>query len=147
MGISHQTGSIVQRGKAWYGFYRKEVIDPTTEHVRSVRVCVRLGIKSQMTKLKARDALKAEITKQTGQLADGRILKDGTVTFEWFVRNRYFPLRQGDWRPETAKGGYAPFGRTSADCGRCCSAAQCEQGLGMGPLLQKEAAAPCHSDG
>jgi integrase len=103
MGISHQAGSIVLRGKAWYGFYRKEVIDPTTEDVRSVRVCVRLGTKSQMTKLKARDALKAEIAKQTGQLADGRILKDGTVTFEWFVRNRYFPLRQGDWRPETAK--------------------------------------------
>jgi integrase len=56
-----------------------------------------------MTKAKARDALKAEIAKQTGQLADGRILKDGSVTFEWFVRNRYFPLRQGDWRPETAK--------------------------------------------
>jgi hypothetical protein len=46
MGISHQTGSIVQRGKAWYGFYRKEVIDATTEDVRSVRVCVRLGLKS-----------------------------------------------------------------------------------------------------
>ena len=29
-------------------------------------------------------------------------MKDGSVTFEWFVRNRYFPLRQGDWRPETA---------------------------------------------
>ena len=103
MGISHQAGSIVLRGKAWYGFYRKEVIDPTTEDVRSVRVCIRLGLKSQMTKLKARDALKAEIAKQTGQLADGRVLKDGSVTFEWFVRNRYFPLRQGDWRPETAK--------------------------------------------
>jgi integrase len=103
MGISHQTGSIVQRGKAWYGFYRKDVIDATTEDVRTVRVCVRLGLRSQMTKLKARDALKAEIAKQTGQLADGRILKDGSVTFEWFVRNRYFPLRQGDWRPETAK--------------------------------------------
>lgn len=103
MGISHQTGSIVLRGKAWYGFYRKELIDPITEDVRSVRVCVRLGLKSQMTKLKARDALKAEIAKQTGQLADGRILKDGSVTFEWFVRNRYFPLRQGDWRSETAK--------------------------------------------
>jgi len=103
MGISHQTGSIVLRGKAWYGFYRKELIDSTTENVRSVRVCVRLGLKSQMTKLKARDALKAEIAKQTGQLADGRVLKDGSVTFEWFVRNRYFPLRQGDWRPETAK--------------------------------------------
>jgi integrase len=103
MGISHQTGSIVQRGKAWYGFYRKDVIDATTEDVRSVRVCIRLGLKSQMTKAKARDALKAEIAKQTGQLADGRILKDGSVTFEWFVRKRYFPLRQGDWRPETAK--------------------------------------------
>ncbi len=103
MGISHQTGSIVQRGKAWYGFYRKDVIDATTEDVRTVRVCVRLGLRSQMTKLKARDALKAEVAKQTGQLADGRILKDGSVTFEWFVRNRYFPLRQGDWRPETAK--------------------------------------------
>lgn len=103
MGISHQTGSIVLRGKAWYGFYRKELIDPITEDVRSVRVCVRLGLKSQMTKLKARDALKAEIAKQTGQLADGRVLKDGSVTFEWFVRNRYFPLRQGDWRSETAK--------------------------------------------
>lgn len=77
MGISHQTGSIVLRGKALYGFYRKEVIDPTTEEVRSVRVCVRLGLKSQMTKLKARDALKAEIAKQTGQLAGGRILKTG----------------------------------------------------------------------
>jgi len=30
-----------------------------------------------MTKLKARDALKAEIAKQTGQLADGRLLKTG----------------------------------------------------------------------
>jgi hypothetical protein len=103
MGISHQTGSIVLRGKAWCGFYRKQVVDSTTENVRSVRVCVRLGLKSQMTKLKARDALKAEIAKQTGQLADGRVLKDGSVSFEWFVRNRYFPLRQGDWRPETAK--------------------------------------------
>ena len=56
-----------------------------------------------MTKSGAREALEMEVAKQTGQLADGRILKDGFVTFEWFVRNRYFPLRQGDWRPETAK--------------------------------------------
>jgi hypothetical protein len=103
MGKSHQVGSVLLRGKAWYGFYRKEVIDPETEDVRSVRICVRLGLKSEMTKPAAREALRAEITKQTGQVADGRILKDGSVTFEWFVRNRYFPVRQGDWRPETAK--------------------------------------------
>ncbi len=30
-------------------------------------------------------------------------MNDGTVTFSWFVRNRYFPLKECDWRPETAK--------------------------------------------
>ena len=67
----------------------KRVKDPTTESVRTVRICVRLGLKSQMTKLGAREALRAEIARRTNQLADGRVLKDGSVTFEWFVRNRY----------------------------------------------------------
>jgi integrase len=103
MGRSHQSGWIMLRGKRWYGYYRKQVIDPETETVRVSKVPVRLGLKSQMTKAAARDALHKEIAKQTGQITDGRILKDGTVTFEWFVRNRYFPLREGDWRTETAK--------------------------------------------
>jgi integrase len=103
MGKSHQSGWIVLRGKRWYGYYRKQVIDPTTEDVRVSIVPVRLGLKAQMTKLAAREALRVEIAKQTGKIADGRTLKDGTVTFEWFVRNRYFSLREGDWRPETAR--------------------------------------------
>ena len=103
MGRSHQSGWIMLRGKRWYGYYRKQVIDPETEAVRAVKVPIRLGLKSQMTKLAAREALRAEIAKQTGKVADGRVLKDGTVSFEWFVRNRYFPLREGDWRPETAR--------------------------------------------
>jgi integrase len=103
MGKSQQSGWIVLRGKRWYGYYRKQVIDPTTEDVRVSIVPVRLGLKTQMTKLAAREALRVEIAKQTGQLAGGRMLKDGSVTFEWFVRNRYFPLRKGDWRPETAR--------------------------------------------
>jgi integrase len=45
-----------------------------------------------------------EVTKETGQnLAGSRVLKDSSTTFGWFVRNRYFLLREGDWRPETAK--------------------------------------------
>jgi integrase len=44
-----------------------------------------------------------EVAKQTGQNPGGRVLRDSSTTFEWFVRNRFFPLRQGDWRPETAK--------------------------------------------
>lgn len=79
------------------------MINPTTDNARVVRIVVRFGLKSQMTKLAAREALRKEIAKQTGQLADGRLQMDAAATFEWFVRNRYFPLRQGDWRPETAK--------------------------------------------
>ena len=30
-------------------------------------------------------------------------MKNGTVTFGWFVRNRYLPLKEADWREETAK--------------------------------------------
>jgi hypothetical protein len=78
MGRSHQSGWIVLRGKRWNGYYRKQVIDPTTEDVRVSIVPVRLGLKSQMTKLAARGALLVEIAKQTGKIADGRILKDGT---------------------------------------------------------------------
>jgi len=102
MGKSHQVGSIVLRGRRWYGYYRKDAIDPETEEVRNARVVVALGLKTEMTKPAAREALRKEIAKQTGKLPEGRIQKD-TVTFEWFVRNRYFPIRQGDWRPETAR--------------------------------------------
>jgi integrase len=102
MGKSHQVGSIVLRGKRWYGYYRKDVIDPETEEVRNARIVVALGLKTEMTKPAAREALRKEIVKQTGKLSEGRIQKD-SVTFEWFVRNRYFPIRQGDWRPETVR--------------------------------------------
>jgi integrase len=55
-----------------------------------------------MTKSEARDALRMEVHQQTGQNLGGRVLKDSSTTFGWFARNRYFPLREGDWRLETA---------------------------------------------
>jgi integrase len=103
MGKSHQAGWVSLRGKQWYGYFRQWVLDPETNEERVKKVCIKLALKSKMTKLEAREALRAEITKETGQNLGGRVLKDSSVTFEWFVRNRYFPLRQGDWRPETAK--------------------------------------------
>lgn len=103
MGKSHQAGWVSLRGKQWYGYFRQWVLDPETNEERVKKICIKLALKSKMTKLEAREALRAEITKETGQNLGGRILKDSSVTFEWFVRNRYFPLRQGDWRPETAK--------------------------------------------
>jgi integrase len=30
-------------------------------------------------------------------------MNDGSVTLNWFCKNRYFPLKEGDWREETAK--------------------------------------------
>ena len=30
-------------------------------------------------------------------------MNDGSVTFGWFVRNRFFPLKEANWKPETAK--------------------------------------------
>jgi hypothetical protein len=34
---------------------------------------------------------------------NGHVMHDSSVTFGWFVRNRYFPLKEGDWKEETAK--------------------------------------------
>ena len=103
MGKTHQAGWVSLRGKMWYGYFRRRVLDPTTEENRVDIVCIQLGTKSKLTKSGARDALRMEVARQTGQNVGGRVLKDSSTTFEWFVRNRYFPLRKGDWRPETAK--------------------------------------------
>jgi hypothetical protein len=104
MGKSQQAGWVSLRGKRWFGYFRQTVLDPETNEERVKKVCVKLALKSKMTKSEARDALRMDVTKQTGQnLAGSRVLKDGSTTFGWFVRNRYFPLREGDWRPETAK--------------------------------------------
>jgi integrase len=32
-----------------------------------------------------------------------QVVPNGAVTFEWFVKSRYLPLKEGDWREETAK--------------------------------------------
>ena len=103
MGKSHKTGWVSLRGKRWFGYFRQTVLDPETNEERVKKVCIPLDLKSKMTKAEARDALRTEVTKQTGQNLGGRVLKDSSTTFGWFVRNRYFPLREGDWRPETAK--------------------------------------------
>jgi integrase len=104
MGKSHQVGWVVLRGKRWYGYFRKRVLNPITNEEEAKFICIPLDLKSKMTKSEARNALRTEVTKQTGQnFAGSRVLKDSSTTFGWFVRNRYFLLREGDWRPETAK--------------------------------------------
>ncbi|HEY6448692.1 MAG TPA: tyrosine-type recombinase/integrase [Acidobacteriaceae bacterium] len=104
MGTSHQRGYVTLRGKQWYGYFRKVVNDPVTNEERIDRISVILGLKSQMSKGEAREALQREITKKMGQSGSAnRIMNDGSVTFEWFVRNRFIPLKEAAWKEETAK--------------------------------------------
>jgi integrase len=104
MATSHQRGYVTLRGKQWYGYYRKEVNDPTTGEQKTIRVPIILGLKTKMSKFEAREALQRELTKQVGQPGSPtRIMNDGSVTFTWFVENRFLPLKEAVWKEETAK--------------------------------------------
>jgi integrase len=104
MAVTNQRGYVTTRGKQWYGYYRKVVNDPATNEQKSVRIPVNLGPKSKMNKTEARHALEREITKQLGQTGSPtRIMNDGTVTFGWFVTNRFIPLKEAVWKPDTAE--------------------------------------------
>lgn len=104
MGTSRQRGYLALRGKKWYGYFRRNVNDPTTAEQKTVRVTVILGPRSRMNRSEAREALEREITKQNGQTGDAnRVMNDGSVSFGWFVRNRFLPLKEANWKEETAK--------------------------------------------
>jgi hypothetical protein len=62
-----------------------------------------LGLKSHFTKFEAREALEREIAKLTGQSTGGRVVNDASVTFGWFVRNRFLPPKEAQWKKETAR--------------------------------------------
>ncbi len=103
MARSYQRGFVTLRGKKWYGYFRKTVLNPTTQEEKTLRVTVILGLKSQMTRRAAEEGLGREIAKQNNHTGNGRVMNDSSVSFGWFVRNRYFPLKEADWSEETAK--------------------------------------------
>ena len=103
MGKSHQKGWVSVRGKKWYGYFRRKVIDPNTHQPQTVSTPVALGLKTEMTKYEAREKLELEIKRLTGLITEDGVVKNGSVTFGWFVRNRYLPLKEADWKEETAK--------------------------------------------
>ena len=76
MGKSHQKGWVILRGRKWYGYFRREVIDPETNQPKPTIVPVVLGAKSELSKFEAKEALEREIknmktmmAQQTRQLA------------------------------------------------------------------------------
>jgi integrase len=103
MGISYQKGWIRPRGKKWHGCFRRTELDPETNESKLVTHSFVLGSKAQMSKSQAREKLEDEITKLGGRSTGDQAVVNGAATFEWFVKNRYLPLKEGDWREETAK--------------------------------------------
>jgi len=103
MGTSHQKGWVSVRGKKWYGYFRRTVLDPDTHQPKAVSTPVALGLKSEMTKFQAREKLEREIARLTGQTTEEGVVRNGSVTLRWFVYNRFLPLKEGDWKEETAK--------------------------------------------
>jgi len=49
MGHSHQKGWVVARGKKWYGYFRRTVMDVASNEIKTKIVPVVLGAQSQMT--------------------------------------------------------------------------------------------------
>ncbi len=62
-----------------------------------------LGLKTEMSKFQAREKLECEISRLGGQPTGDKSMINGAVTFGWFVNHRYLPLKEADWREETAK--------------------------------------------
>ena len=100
---SYQKGWIRPKGKKWYGYYEVKRVNPETgQEEWRTEAPIPLGFRSQMNKFQARDALATEIAKRTGTTpkpqADVRV-----ITFGWFVRNRWLPLKEANWKEETAR--------------------------------------------
>jgi hypothetical protein len=103
MGTSHQKGWVSIRGKKWYGYFRRTVLDPETNQLKTVATPIALGLKAKMSKFQTREKLVEEITKLIGPSSGDDSIKNGAVTFGWFVRNRFYPLKEAHWKEETAK--------------------------------------------
>lgn len=102
MGMKYQKGRVYLNGKrvkAWYGqylVYRKDANRAEVRKQRNVRIC----LKSEAPKWKAEKMLVEIILRETNGVGPTPTLPpDDSVTFRWFVEERYIPMRQGSWSP------------------------------------------------
>jgi integrase len=102
MAMKYQKGSVYLTGKRvkmWYGqylVYRKDQDGKEIRKQRNVRICP----KANTPKWKAEQMLQEIIAKETRGVGPTPTLPpDDSVTFRWFVEQRYIPMRQGGWSP------------------------------------------------
>ena len=99
MRIKYQRGTVYTRGQRpqmWYGrflLYQRDKDGREVRKQRNVPISPRAGV----PKTKAMAMLQEIILKETGR--PGVLPPDDSVTFAWFVRERYVPMRMGRWSP------------------------------------------------
>ena len=106
VGMKYQKGRVYPSGKRvkmWYGqylVYRKDQNGKEVRKQRNVRICP----KANTPKWKAEQMLQEIILKESKGLGPTSTLPpDDSVTFRWFVKQRYIPMRQGGWSPAYKK--------------------------------------------
>jgi integrase len=106
MAMKYQKGTVYLQGqkvKKWYGKYLIYGHDQEGKEVRrhrNVAICPR----ANTPKWKAEQLLRELILKECNGVGPVPTLPpDDSLTFRWFVHERYIPMRQGQWSPAYRK--------------------------------------------
>lgn len=106
MAMKYQKGTVYlsgQRVKMWYGKYLVYRMNQDGKEVRSQRN-VAICPKANTPKWKAQQKLQEIIVRESGGNGTApTLLPDDSVTFAWFVNQRYIPMREGAWSPAYKK--------------------------------------------
>jgi integrase len=106
MAMKYQKGTVYLSGKRvkmWYGQYLVYQKDRDGKEVRKQRN-IKLCPKANTPKWKAEEMLRDIILKDTKGVGPTPTLQpDDSVTFRWFVKERYIPMRRGSWSPTYKK--------------------------------------------
>jgi integrase len=89
------------REKKWYGKFRVYLKGRNGEEVERTRKVV-LGIKADLHKWEAAENLQTIVQEENGKGVGCFLAKaNDSVTFNWFVTEKYIPMPRGRWRPAT----------------------------------------------
>ena len=106
MAMVYQKGTVYLQGareKKWYGKFRVYLQNQDGKEVERTRKVV-IGLKSKLRKFEAEAMLVKIIQRENGGTpAEPPHVYDDSVTFHWFVEERFLPMRSGRWRPATKK--------------------------------------------
>ncbi len=105
MAMVYQKGRVFEKGKRikkWYGQFRVYRVDREGKEVERTRKVV-LGLKSELRKYQAEEKLEEIVRRENGKAGSAVSVRqaDDAVTFGWFVKEKYLPIKRGRWRRAT----------------------------------------------